>query len=74
MIKIYQEKQLEVIRSKTWINGRNFILEISKSKEITKIIDTLNKDEKQMANIFIKNIVPTDIAMVYGILEKNLKY
>ena len=27
-----------------------------------------------MANIFIKNIVPTDIAMVYGILEKNLKY
>ena len=30
--------------------------------------------EKQMANIFIKNIVPTDIAMVYGILEKNLKY
>ena len=63
-----------MIRSKTWINGRNFILEISKSKEITEIIDTLNKDEKQMANIFIKNIVPTDIAMVYGILEKNLKY
>ena len=125
-----------MIRSKTWINGRNLILEISKSKEITEIIDTLNKDEKQMANIFIKNIVkglfpdlaeeyattdletvksfikerlkirkrvkdpewwyatramsafalvvaeaidakyivPTDIAMVYGILEKNLKY
>ena len=133
---IYQEKQLEVIRSKTWINGRNLILEISKSKENTEIIDTLNKDEKQMANIFIKNIVkglfpdlaeeyattdletvksfikerlkirkrvkdpdwwyatramsafalvvaeaidakyivPTDIAMVYGILEKNFKY
>ena len=125
-----------MIRSKTWINDRNLILEISKSKEITEIIDTLNKDEKQMANIFIKNIVkglfpdlaeeyattdletvksfikerlkirkrvkdpewwyatramsafalvvaeaidakyivPTDIAMVYGILEKNLKY
>lgn len=27
------------------------------NKEITEIIDTLNKDEKQMANIFIKNIV-----------------
>ena len=27
------------------------------NKEITEMIDILNKDEKQMANIFIKNIV-----------------
>lgn len=27
------------------------------NKEITEMIDILNKDEKQMANVFIKNIV-----------------
>ena len=27
------------------------------NKEITEMIDILNKDEKQMANVFVKNIV-----------------